>query len=351
MDQQTYVYFIQEGPQGNIKIGMSNDPIARMQSIQRSHARQLELLGVIEGGLNLEKRLHKQFKDNWVRYEWFEPVSHLVDFIDENASLNGCKSQLTQLRKKRARVATKRLNGNSRRRKEPKPKPRPTTITSIREHIKREEWFWWKEPEEAKPLEGVYHIKKSELFSKRHHRFYFTIEHTHDFYGELWVCVEPIKKNGMPTSKTDRAIMGRRWYPFDVLEWFTDHIDPPELKPKYIPKAKQNSLTIEEAKRALHLLDEGLTQIEIANQLGVCQNYISSLKLGRIKRYRHLVTNPNPTTRKRATLTEPIILKIIDRLAGGESQGFIAKDLGIAQCTVSHIYTGRTWKHLPRPWQ
>ena len=352
MNYHTYIYFIQEGLQGNIKIGMSDDPIVRMLSLQHSHARQLELLGVIEGEPSLEKKLHHQFKNNWVRYEWFEPAPCLIDFIDENTSLNGFQSQLKQLKEKREKVAKK--IGTRRIHKEPKSKPKPIHIRGIREHIKREEWRWWYDSERIKPLEGIYRIKRPEIFSKQHCNFYYVIDHSHDFYGALWVCIDPIKKNGAPASTTDQARLGRQWHPFDALEWFTDHIDPLKPNPKKAhkkPKSKKNSLSIKDAKKALRLLSEGMTQAEVAKKFGVCQNYISSIKLGKIKRYRHLVDNPvMENQRTRAILSEPDVLGIIDRLVNGESQSKIAGGLEIAQTTVSHIYTGRTWKHLPRPW-
>ena len=45
-------------------------------------------------------------------------------------------------------------------------------------------------------------------------------------------------------------------------------------------------------------------------------------------------------------LTEEDVVEIKERLRAGETQTSIAKDFGVSRITVSHINTGRYWKHV-----
>ncbi len=65
------VYFIQESASGSIKIGISVDPKSRMYTLRTGSASPLILLGTINGGIDMEIRLHKRFKENRVNGEWF----------------------------------------------------------------------------------------------------------------------------------------------------------------------------------------------------------------------------------------------------------------------------------------
>lgn len=51
-----------------------------------------------------------------------------------------------------------------------------------------------------------------------------------------------------------------------------------------------------------------------------------------------------------AKLTEETAAQAIEMLACGESTAEIGKALGVSRQAVSHIAAGRTWKHLPRPY-
>tara|TARA_S200002703_G_C3717764_1_gene220507 strand:+ start:216 stop:725 length:510 start_codon:yes stop_codon:yes gene_type:complete len=48
----------------------------------------------------------------------------------------------------------------------------------------------------------------------------------------------------------------------------------------------------------------------------------------------------------RSKLTEQDVRDIKDRLWNGESQSSIAADYPVGTTTISHIYTGFTWKHI-----
>ncbi len=61
---------------GNIKIGRSNDPAGRQQTLQTGNPRQLVLAGVL--AFDIETQLHRHFKRFHLGGEWFEPSPQLV---------------------------------------------------------------------------------------------------------------------------------------------------------------------------------------------------------------------------------------------------------------------------------
>lgn len=81
-----YVYFIQQGKDGPIKIGVASNPIDRMVNLQMGSGYELALLGVTEESAGLEKMLHRQFSHLRLHYEWFSPDGELLDYITDNAT-------------------------------------------------------------------------------------------------------------------------------------------------------------------------------------------------------------------------------------------------------------------------
>jgi len=69
---QTYVYFIQAGDSGPIKIGFTSNVDSRMQALQTGNYQQLNLLTIVPAPATLEKLYH-DFMDRYrIRGEWFE---------------------------------------------------------------------------------------------------------------------------------------------------------------------------------------------------------------------------------------------------------------------------------------
>ena len=67
-----FVYFIQAGDDGSVKIGISADPERRLELLQGAHYEELVLLAYRPGTLAMEKRLHSKFAAWRIRGEWFE---------------------------------------------------------------------------------------------------------------------------------------------------------------------------------------------------------------------------------------------------------------------------------------
>lgn len=79
------IYFIQEGSDGPVKIGLSNDPGRRLQQLKTGSSKPLRLLAVIEGNANKERELHTAFREFSINSEWFKPVTDIFLYISRMA--------------------------------------------------------------------------------------------------------------------------------------------------------------------------------------------------------------------------------------------------------------------------
>lgn len=77
-------YFVQNGNRA-IKIGSTIDLKTRLSTLQNACSEKLVVLGVIDGGEETERRLHKKFAHLRLIGEWFTPSPELTDFIKESA--------------------------------------------------------------------------------------------------------------------------------------------------------------------------------------------------------------------------------------------------------------------------
>ena len=77
-----FVYAIRETETGNIKLGISKDPEARLRQLQTGNSQQLELIAYkkAENKYADEKALHNQAAAYHIRGEWFDPAS--IDIIE-----------------------------------------------------------------------------------------------------------------------------------------------------------------------------------------------------------------------------------------------------------------------------
>lgn len=82
---QSYVYFLQGGDSGLIKIGKANDVNKRIADIQRMSPVVLNILCAIKckDAHKLESELHNRFMKYRRHGEWFEPTKGIYDFIAE----------------------------------------------------------------------------------------------------------------------------------------------------------------------------------------------------------------------------------------------------------------------------
>jgi hypothetical protein len=74
------VYCIQSIPSGNVKIGIAENPAARLRTMQTGTWEELVLLWTLPGGADLERRLHRRFADYHIAREWFRPHPAMLGF-------------------------------------------------------------------------------------------------------------------------------------------------------------------------------------------------------------------------------------------------------------------------------
>lgn len=77
----TWLYFIEAGCGGPIKIGVANDPWDRLSTFQTSHFEDLRLLAVCYSSQFEERLIHRELDGDRIRGEWFQPSERLYRAI------------------------------------------------------------------------------------------------------------------------------------------------------------------------------------------------------------------------------------------------------------------------------
>jgi hypothetical protein len=78
-----YVYFVQMGDDGPIKIGFATDVQARITTLQTSSPHELVLRKVVPGTVAKEREFHQRFAQTRLKGEWFKPSSALSEVIGQ----------------------------------------------------------------------------------------------------------------------------------------------------------------------------------------------------------------------------------------------------------------------------
>lgn len=76
-----YVYFLRCGE--FVKIGYSETPLDRVAAIAAGSIGDHKLLGLVRGGITMEKQLHQRFKAFRHKGEWFHACSWVLSEIDK----------------------------------------------------------------------------------------------------------------------------------------------------------------------------------------------------------------------------------------------------------------------------
>jgi hypothetical protein len=76
-----WVYAIQAGTGGPIKIGVTQKPAERLATLQQGNAETLRGVAAWRAFAADEKWLHQEFAHARIRGEWFEPVPELVELV------------------------------------------------------------------------------------------------------------------------------------------------------------------------------------------------------------------------------------------------------------------------------
>jgi len=77
----TWIYAIQAGERGPIKIGRTENPAQRLVTLQQGNAERLRGIAAWVAVSIEEKQLHQEFADVRLHGEWFQPVCELVELV------------------------------------------------------------------------------------------------------------------------------------------------------------------------------------------------------------------------------------------------------------------------------
>jgi len=89
-----YIYFLQSKTGGPIKIGRSCQLRRRLSTLQISSSEELVLILTLKTTVGLtEKDVHKMFKNDHIRGEWFEASEDLVRWISDRLNQNAVKTE------------------------------------------------------------------------------------------------------------------------------------------------------------------------------------------------------------------------------------------------------------------
>jgi hypothetical protein len=78
---QIFVYFIQAGDYGPIKIGFSNNPYRRAQALQVANPELLRVVLTYPAKPDTERDTHRLFRKFKIGGEWYHPQPALVEYI------------------------------------------------------------------------------------------------------------------------------------------------------------------------------------------------------------------------------------------------------------------------------
>lgn len=79
--REGYVYFIQRGLDGPVKIGWSQDVDRRLAELQTANAEPLSVIGMTPGRMCDEGALHKKFAHLRMEAEWFRDAPELREYL------------------------------------------------------------------------------------------------------------------------------------------------------------------------------------------------------------------------------------------------------------------------------
>jgi hypothetical protein len=76
------IYCLLARQAGRVKIGYTDDPIARIRALQTGCAEELEIVAIVRGDMKQERQLHKQFAGHRAHGEWFHAHQEILDYFN-----------------------------------------------------------------------------------------------------------------------------------------------------------------------------------------------------------------------------------------------------------------------------
>jgi hypothetical protein len=78
---ERWVYFVQAGEDGPIKVGWTANPPRRFAVLQSNHYEELRILGTYRGSRADEALLHLELAEHRIRGEWFRPTPEVLAVV------------------------------------------------------------------------------------------------------------------------------------------------------------------------------------------------------------------------------------------------------------------------------
>lgn len=97
-EPKIYVYAMRHRRSGLIKIGISNHPSTRANTVMYDKSAwelgmrpidHVDVLGVTVGSKEAEAELHQRFAASWVGWEWFRPTPEVMAWVETLEQENG----------------------------------------------------------------------------------------------------------------------------------------------------------------------------------------------------------------------------------------------------------------------
>jgi Meiotically up-regulated gene 113 len=119
VDKICFVYFIQSGQGGPIKIGKAVNPTQRIGNIQVGNPHEVKLLHCLPDTGATEGRIHGIFEESHLRGEWFRPTCDLLEFIEALKSKSDAKARqlISRTIKQRQAIRDSKLRSERRAKK------------------------------------------------------------------------------------------------------------------------------------------------------------------------------------------------------------------------------------------
>ena len=89
MNKNNRIYFIKSA-NGLVKIGKSNNPSKRLETLQVGSPVKLKLIKTIQGGIYMETLLHNYFRSCRCHGEWFDPNVELNRYLAGTLTIKIC---------------------------------------------------------------------------------------------------------------------------------------------------------------------------------------------------------------------------------------------------------------------
>jgi hypothetical protein len=80
-DPPLWMYAIQAGHFGAVKLGITRDPRDRLRELQTSNAEPLRLVAAWRSFREEERQIHEEFADLRLRGEWFRPHDEILRLV------------------------------------------------------------------------------------------------------------------------------------------------------------------------------------------------------------------------------------------------------------------------------